>query len=66
MDYYSIDYYNMIAPRTTRDYLYILFYIIIIYILYYIMSVSFSYVFFIIIGFISGLYVSKYIPNINY
>jgi len=56
------------TPRNTRDYLYILFYIIIIYILYYIFSISFSYVFFIIIGFIGGIYLSKYIPimsNIN-
>jgi hypothetical protein len=56
----------MMAPRSTRDYVYILFYIIIAYILYYIMSLSFTYVIFIIIGFIGGIYMSKYIPMLNY
>jgi hypothetical protein len=57
--------YNMITPSSTRDYVYILFYIIIAYILYYVMSLSVSYIFFIIIGFIGGLYFSKYLSMIN-
>ena len=61
-----MDFYSMMAPRSTRDYVYILFYIIIAYILYYIMSLSFTYVIFIIIGFIGGIYMSKYIPMLNY